>query len=62
MIISIAGDRPRREIRKPTCNTNSEGLVAYALTVAKEIPEGIEPSTCDKDISCPSSSNWVLAM
>ena len=55
-------DRPRREIKKLARYTNSEGLVAYALTVAEEIPKGVEPSTYIEAISCPSSFNWVLAM
>ena len=33
----IAHDRPRREIRKPACYVVSEGLVAYAFTVARDI-------------------------
>ena len=36
---SIACDRPRREIRRPTRYVDSEGLVAYALTVAEKIFE-----------------------
>ena len=54
---SIAHDHPRRKIRKPTHYTESEGPVAYTLIVAQEIPEGIEPSTYTKAISCLSSSN-----
>ena len=59
---SIARYRPKREIRKPARYVDSEGLVAYALTVAEEIPEGTEPSTYTEAISFPSLSNWVLAM
>ena len=54
---SIARDRPRREIRRLARYVDSEGLVAYAFTVAVEIPESAEPSTYTKDISCPSSPN-----
>jgi len=59
---SLAHDRLRREIRKPACYTNSEGLVAYAVIVVKEIPEGVEPSNYTEAISFPNSSNWVRAM
>jgi len=34
---SIARDRPRREIRKPARYVNTEGLIAYAFTVATKI-------------------------
>jgi len=40
----IAHDHPRREIRKLARYIDSEGLVAYALTVEYEISEGVEPS------------------
>jgi len=59
---SIARDCPRREIRKLAYYVDSEGLITYALTAAEQIPEGVEPSTYSEAISCPSSSNWVLAM
>ena len=62
---SLAHDRPRRStIRKPShYATNDESwLIAYALTVAQETPKGIEPSTYSKAISCPNSSNWLMAM
>jgi len=36
---SITRDRPRREIRKPARYVDSEGLIAYAFTVAREIVE-----------------------
>jgi len=36
---SITRDRPRREIRKSARYVNSEGLIAYAFTVAREIIE-----------------------
>jgi len=54
---SIPCDHPRREIRKLAHYVDSEGLVAYALTVTEEIPESAEPSTYTEAISCPSSSN-----
>ena len=41
---------------------DSEGPVAYAFTVAEEIPKSAEPSTFTEAISCPSSPNWILAM
>ena len=58
-IYSIACDRPRRTIRQPAhYTTNDEsGLIAYALVVAHEIPEGVEPSTYSEAISYPNSSN-----
>jgi len=59
---SIARDRPRREIRRPARYNDNEGLIAYALSVAEEVPEGVEPSTYTEAISCPSSPNWILAM
>ena len=59
---SIARDRPRREIRRPARYNDDEGLIAYALSVAEEVPEGVEPSTYTEAISCPSSPNWILAM
>jgi len=36
---SITRDRPRRVRRRPARDVDSEGLVAYAFTVVKEIPE-----------------------
>jgi len=61
---SIARDRPRRTIRKPAryAADNESGLIVYALAVAQETPKGIEPSTYSKAISCPNSSNWLMAM
>ena len=59
---SIARDRPRREIRRPARYNDDEGLIAYALSVAEEVPEGTEPSNYTEAITCPSSTNWLLAM
>ena len=59
---SIANDRPQMEIMRPTRYNDDEGLIAYALSVAEEVPEGVEPSTYIEAISCPSSLNWILAM
>jgi len=59
---SIARDSPRREIRRPGHYVDSEGLVAYAFTVAEEIPKSVDPSTYTEAISYPSSPNWILAM
>ena len=59
---SVAHDRPRGEIMKPTRYGDSERLVVYTITVAEETPEGAEASTYTEAISCPSSPNWVLAM
>ena len=36
------------------------GLIAYALAVAQEIPEGVDPSTYSEAISCAKSSNWLM--
>ena len=57
---SIARDHPRREIRRPARYNDDEGLIAYALSVAEEVPEGVEPSTYTEAISCPNSPNWIL--
>ena len=61
---TIACNRPHRTIRKPACYSvdDEDGLIAYALTVAQEIPKSIEPSTYSEAISCPNSSDWLLAM
>ena len=59
---SIACDRPRREIKRPARYNDDEGQIAYALSVAEEVPKGVEPSTYTKAISCPSSPNWILAV
>jgi len=59
---SIARDRPRREIRKPTRYNDDEVLIAYTLSVADEVPKGVEHSTYTEAISCPSSPNWILTM
>jgi len=59
---SIARDHPRREIRRRARYNDDEGLIAYAFSVAEEVPEGVEPSTYTEAISCPSSPNWILAM
>jgi len=59
---SITRDHPRRGIRTPACYNDDEGLIAYALSMAEEVPEGVEPSTYTKAISSPSSPNWILAM
>jgi len=40
---SITRDRPRREIRRPARYNDHEGLIAYALSVAEEVLEGVEP-------------------
>jgi len=62
IVHSIARDRPRREIRRPARYNDAEGLIAYALSVAEEVPKGVELSTYTEAISCPSSPNWILAM
>jgi len=61
---SIARHRPRRTIRKPAryAIDDKNGLIAYALAVAKETLEGVEPSTYWEAISCPNSSNWLMEM
>jgi len=58
-IPSIAHDQPRRTIRRPSCHATDDesGMIAYALAIAQEISEGIEPSTYLEAISCPNSSN-----
>ena len=59
----IARDRPRREIRRPARYTEEDdAMIAYALSVAEETPEGAEPSTYQEAISCPNASNWIGAM
>lgn len=62
VVHSIARDHPRRDIRRPARYNDDEGLIAYALSVAEEVPEGMEPSTYTEAISCPNSSNWILTM
>ena len=59
---SLARDRPRREIRRPARYNDDEELMAYALSVAEEVPKGVEASTYTKAISYASSPNWILAM
>jgi len=59
---SIARDRLRREIRRPARYNDDEGLIAYALSVAEEVPEGVEPLAYTEAISCPNSPNWILAV
>jgi len=51
-------------MRKPARNSANDenGLIAYALVVAQEIPEGVEPSSYFEAISYPNSSNWLIAM
>lgn len=39
VLLSIARDRPRREIQPPT-RYNEENLVAYALAIAEETIKG----------------------
>jgi len=56
---SIARDRPRKEIRRLVRYVDSKGLIAYAFTVAKEIPQSAKHSTNAEAISCPSSPNWI---
>ena len=51
---SIARDRPRREIGRPTRYNDDQGLIAYALSVADEVSEGVKPSTYYEAISYPS--------
>jgi len=62
VVHSIAHDHPRREIRRPAHYNDDAGLIAYAISVAEEVLEGVEPSTYTEAISCPSSPNWILAM
>lgn len=62
VVHSITRDRPRREIRRPARYSDDEGLIAYTLSVTKEVPEGVDPSIYTEAISCPNSSNWILAM
>jgi len=59
---SIAHDRPRRKIRRPAHYNDDEGLIAYALSVAEEVPKGMEPSAYTEAISCSRSPNWILTM
>ena len=59
---SIARDRPRREIRRPARFTDEESLLAYALSVAEEVPEGEDPSTYREVVSCSNSQHWECAM
>ena len=62
VVHSIARDRHWREIRRPARYNDDEGLIAYALSVAEEMPEGVELSTYTEAIFCPNSPNWILAM
>jgi len=59
---SIARDRPRRDIRRPARYNDDERLITYALSVAEEVPKGVESSTYTEAISCPSSPNWILTI
>jgi len=60
----IARDRPKRTIRRAAryVTDGESRMIAYALAVAQEISEDMEPSTYLEAISCPNSSNWLLAM
>ena len=57
---SIVYDRPHMTTKKPTrySTDNKDGLIAYAIVVAQEVPEGIECFTYCEAISYPNSSNW----
>ena len=61
---SLGHDRPRRTITKPARSLadDENGLIAYALAIAQETPKGIEPSSYSKAISCPNSSNQLIAI
>lgn len=59
---SIARDRVRRQIRKPARYTDSDNLVAYALSVAQEVNDGVEPASYTEAVSCVESSQWLVAM
>ena len=59
---SIARDRVRRQIRKSARYTDSDNLVAYALSIAQEVNDGVEPASYTKVVSCDESSQWVMAM
>jgi hypothetical protein len=59
---SIARDRARRQIRKPARYTNDDNLVAYALSIAQEVNDGVEPVSYTEAVSCVESSQWLVAM
>jgi len=59
---SIARDRDRRQIRKPARYTDSDNLVPYALSIAEEVNDGVEPSSYTEAVSCVESSQWLVAM
>lgn len=59
----IARDRTRRLIQKPArFRDNEENLTAYALAVAQEVNEGVEPASYTEAVSCADSSQWLVAM
>jgi len=53
---SIARDRDRRQIRKPARYTDSDNLVAYALSIVQEVNDGVEPASYIEAVSCVESS------
>ena len=57
----IARDRPRRQIKRPARYAD-DNLTAYALSVAQEVNDGIEPTSYTEAISCADSSKWLIAM
>ena len=52
---SIAGDRPRREVRSPQRFAKAD-LVAYALNVAEDVDSNQDPSTYTEAVNCDDSS------
>ena len=58
---SITRDRERRTI-KPKHKYGEADLVAYALSVTKNIESSEEPSTYEKEISYNDSGKWMIAM
>ena len=58
---SIARDRARRQIRKSARYTN-DYLTTYALSIAQEVNDGVEPVSYTEVVSCAESSQWLGAM
>ena len=59
---SIARHRERRQIVKPTRYIDGDNLIAYALSIAEEVNDCVEPASYSEAVSCADSSKWLLAM
>ena len=59
---NIARDRPRRQIKRPARYTDDENLTAYALSIAQEVNDDVEPASYTEAVSCADSSKWLVAM